>query len=903
MTDIPLIETWHARSVEALARHLASNTENGLDNAEASRRLKQHGPNLIAELRQRGIAGMIGVQFRDAMILVLMATALLSGILGDLKDSLVILAIVLLNAAIGFSQEVRAERAMAELKRLAAHDVSVIRGGRRSTVPSATLVPGDIVLLEAGGEVPADMRLIDAIRLRVNEATLTGEAAPVEKRVAPLDDAALPFADQTNMAFKGTMVAYGRGRGMVVATGMDTRLGHIAALLENVPPTPTPLQARLKRFGRQLTVLILIVCAGIFVSGVLRGNAVMLMLLTSTSLAVAVIPEALPAVVTVMLAMGVRKLARRNALVRKLAAVETLGSVSYICTDKTGTLTLNEMRVVELYPCGEGRMDVASAAQCGSAASLFEAAALCNDVEYDVQGRPMGDPTEVALYRAAEAAGHDRRRLEKTMPRCMEFAFDSDRKRMTTFHRAAGGFVAYSKGAPEAIIERCTTMAGGNHDRADQAARFEREALLAVAGAMAEDGLRVLAIAQRTWPALPAPECLSDRVETGLTLLGLVGMLDPIRPGAHDAVATCRSAGITPVMITGDHPATARAIAGRLGMLGDGDRVMSGRELAALSEADLAACIEHVKVFARLDPAQKIRIVEAIQAHGHYVAMTGDGVNDAPALARANIGVAMGQAGTDVAREASSLVLLDDNFATIVAAVEEGRRIFDNIRKFIRYGLSGNAAELWVIMAAPVLGLPLPLLPTHILWINLLTDGLPGLALAAEPAEPRIMARPPRPPREGLFSGGMWQHILWAGLAMALVVLAVQAWALSSNHAAWQTMTFSVLAFSQMGYVLAIRSERRSLLTQGLRSNSPLLGSVLLTLALQMAAIYAPPLNTLLGTSPLTPLELAVSLAASLVIFLLVELEKYFVRHAAIRASRRTSATRAAWRDERSGQA
>jgi Ca2+-transporting ATPase len=817
---------------------------------------------------------MLVAQFRDFMILVLAAVAILSGIFGDIEDALVIVAIVMLNAAIGFVQDLRAERALVELRRLAALQAIVVRGGERSVIPAAVLVPGDLVLLEAGGAVPADVRLIEAPQLRVDEAPLTGEAVPVDKHTAPLDDARLPLAERTNMAFRGTLVTYGRARGIVVATGMNTEMGHIATLLAQAPQLATPLQKRLAVFGRQLAAGILVACAAIFAAGVLRGEATLLMLLTAMSLAVAAIPEALPTVVTVMLALGAHNMARRNALVRRLPAVETLGSVSYVCTDKTGTLTRNQMRVIELYPCGGGRTPLEAAARGGVSAQLLTAAALSNDATYDNRGELAGDPTEVALWRAAADAGFDRRRLEASMPRCMEFAFDSERKRMTTIHRVAGGFVAYTKGAPEAVVERCTAIASG----AGADASFDRTALLASVAAMAADGLRVLALARRDWPTLPAPGSGAGAVECGLTLLGFCGMRDPLRPGVPEAIATCRTAGITPVMITGDHPATAEAIARTLGMLGDGDTVVTGRQLAGMTDQELAARVAHIRVFARLDPAQKIRIVEALQAQGHYVAMTGDGVNDAPALAHANIGVSMGQSGTDVARETASLVLLDDDFTTIVAAVEEGRRVFDNIRKFLRYVLTCNAAEIWVVAASPLFGLPVPLLPIHILWINLLTDGLPGLALAAEPAEPTVMQRPPRPPRESVFAHGMWQHILWVGLAMAAVTIFMQVWALQANLAQWQTMTFTVLAFSQMGHVLAIRSERRSLFAQGLRSNLPLLAAVVLTVVLQLAAIYVPALNALLRTAPLDFRELGLALALSAIVFILVEFEKYLVR-------------------------
>ncbi|CAB3645979.1 cation-translocating P-type ATPase [Trinickia soli] len=895
-----MMETWHTLSADAVTQRLVSDAANGLCGEEAARRLARYGPNEIVEAKGRSVIAMFLAQFRDFAILVLISVAVLSGVLGDVEDTLVIVAIVALNAAIGFIQDFRANRAMAELKRLGAPQATVVRDGRRSTIPAASMVPGDLVLLEAGCVAPADIRLIEAPQLKVSEAALTGEAFPIEKNVAPLDDAALPIADQINMVFKGTMITYGRARGIVVTTGMNTQLGRIAALLEQAPPASTPLQKRLAVFGRQLAVLVVVVCAVIFAAGVLRGEAVTQMLLTAASLAVAAIPEALPAVVTIMRALGARNMARRNALVRRLPAVETLGSVSWICTDKTGTLTRNEMRVTQICPSGENRVDVESAAHEGVTAQLLEAAALSNDAAYDERGGIAGDPTEVALWRMAADAGLDRRKLERSMPRCMEFAFDSDRKRMTTIHRAGSGFVAYTKGAPEAIVERCLSTARADGDNVDDRhGPLDQGALLAMAGAMAADGLRVLALARRAWPALPATGATPDTVERELTLIGFVGMLDPLRPGVSAAVTTCRAAGITLVMITGDHPMTARAIARSLGMLDEGDTIMTGRELAALADDELARRIEHVRVFARLDPAQKIRIVEAIQARGQYVAMTGDGVNDAPALARADIGVAMGRAGTDVAREAASLVLLDDDFTTIVAAVEEGRRIFANVRKFIRYVLTCNSAELWVVAASPLLGLPMPLLPIHILWINLLTDGLPGLAFAAEPAEPTLMQERARPPNEGLFTGGMWRQILWGGVAMAAVTLGVQAWGLHSGYAAWQTMTFTVLAFSQLGHALAIRSERTSLFAQGLKSNAPMLAAVALTAALQMAALYVPGLSAALRTTALSGPELALSLAASVIVFSLIEVEKLFFRRT---RSDRPGRDRLAGETERGGE-
>ena len=800
---------WHMLSATATALRLRSDLDHGLGLDEAARRLVRKGPNEILERERRSLLKMAVSQFQDFMILVLVAAACVSGVIGDASDTIVILAIVLLNAAIGFFQNYRAERAMAALKRLAALRAIVVRDGQHLVIAAAAIVPGDIVLLGAGNAVPADLRLIEAPGLKINEAALTGEAAPVDKRTAALADVALPLGDEFNMAFKGTIVTYGRARGIAVATGMATELGKVASLLEAVPQLQTPLQKRLAAFGRQLALTILIVCAVVFALGVWRGEPMLLMLLTALSLAVAAIPEALPAVVSVMLALGARSMARRHALVRRLPAVETLGSVSFICTDKTGTLTLNEMRVVEVYVAGERcPLSMFDAAK-GPVRPLLLAFALCNDAEPGGRDGAIGDPTEVALWRAAGEAGFDKQTLEHTAPRVMEIPFDSDRKRMTTFHRDGSRFVAYTKGAPEAVLERCGTAMG------DGKPPVERDPVLAIAEAMAADGLRVLAVACRDWDELPQ-EKNADSIERDLSFIGLVGLLDPPRPEAKQAVALCRSAGITPIMITGDHLVTARAIASELGLLSAGDTIMTGPELSQLSDEALGDQIERTRVFARADPAQKIRIVTALQKRGQFVAMTGDGVNDAPALAQADIGVAMGKGGTDVAREAASLVLLDDNFTTIVSAVAEGRRIFDNIRKFIKYVLTCNTAEILTIFLPPFFGLPIPLLPIHILWINLITDGLPGLALAAEAPEEGVMRRPPRPANESIFAHGMWQHIIWVGVTMTGICLLTQAYAMRLTPAHWQTMVFTVLTLSQMGNVMAIRSERKSLFRQGL---------------------------------------------------------------------------------------
>jgi Ca2+-transporting ATPase len=599
------------------------------------------------------------------------------------------------------------------------------------------------------------------------------------------------------------------------------------------------------------------------------------MFLTAVSLAVAAIPEALPAVVTVSLALGARRMVQKNALIRRLPAVETLGSVTYICSDKTGTLTQNKMRVEQLFVSGQA--ESGSTRKKESWHWLMKALALSNDATRHKDGHMIGDPTEVALFQGAEDRGYGKAELLMQAPRVAELPFDSDRKCMTTLHREGSEIVAFTKGAPEQVVALCDRQLTG-----DARTGFDPAGIVDRADRMAADGLRVLAVAYRLWPDLP-PELTPDTVERGLTFLGLVGLMDPPREEAMAAVALCKSAGITPVMITGDHPATARAIALRLGIIENERSVLTGQELVNLTLDEYEARVEGIRVYARVSPEQKITIVKGLQDKGEFVAMTGDGVNDAPALQRADIGIAMGIAGTDVAREASHMILLDDNFSTIVTAVGEGRRIFDNIRKFIKYALSCNTAEVWTIFLAPFLGMPIPLLPIHILWINLVTDGLPGLALAVEPEETGLMERPPRPPRESIFSHGMWQDIIWVGLLMGGVALFTQAWAYQTGHAHWQTMVFTVLTLSQMGNVLALRSEHASFFQLGPWSNLPLLGAVALTVALQMATIYIPALNPIFKTEPLDLDELVLCLALSSVVFVAVEIEKWFIRQGWLR--------------------
>ena len=879
---------WHLKTGSEVLRAQRTDPASGLSPGEAARRLAERGPNELATQQAPPWPALLLDQFKDFMILVLLAAALVSGALGEWIDTLVILVIVVLNAVIGFTQARRADQAIAALRQLAAAQTQVQRGGQAQSMPTAALVPGDIVLLEAGNQIPADLRLLEAAQLKVDESTLTGESVTVEKRTDalagdPLKGSKLALGDRVNLAFKGTTVTNGRARGVVIATGMSTELGKVAGLLNEAADRSTPLQLRLARFSRQLSVLILLICALLFGFGLLRGEPPLLMLLTAISLAVAAIPEALPAVVTVLLAVGARRMADFNALIRRLPAVETLGSVSVICSDKTGTLTQNRMHAERVLACGQAwRPAAAEAEQTAPSPThlhLLRAAALCNDAcpsgDCDDVGRIVwqGDPTETALTAVAAQADLVKPELEDETPRVRELPFDADRKRMTTFHRDGAAFEAFTKGAPESVVPRCTA-----HWSPTGPQPLDPGAVLAEVERLAAQGLRVMAFACRDWPRLPdAPDV--EAIESELALIGLIGLIDPPREEAAAAVRDCVSAGIRPVMITGDHPATALAIAKRLGIVPEhASEVITGAALSEIDDAGLKERVLDVRVYARVDPAQKIRIVQALQSHGQFVAMTGDGVNDAPALKAADIGVAMGKGGTDVAREASALVLLDDNFATIVAAVREGRRIYDNIRKFVRYAMTGNSAEVLTLSLAPLFGLPLPLLPIHILWVNLVTDGLPGLALAAEGEERGIMRRPPRPPRESLFAHGMGWHIVLVGLLLAALCLGLQYWAIEAEDTHWQTMVFTVLTLGQMAHLLAIRSETDSLFTQGLRSNRPLLGAVVLTFALQMATIYVPWLNPIFKTEPLAAWELGLCMALAALVFAVVELEKAWRR-------------------------
>jgi len=910
---------WHAFSGAEAVGALGTSAEEGLTTDQARDLLAKHGPNELAERDQKSVWRMLWEQLSGTLVVVLIVAAVVSAALGDFTDAAAILAIVVLNTILGLVHEHRAERAMAMLKRLAVPIVRARRDGRVVELPSRDLVPGDVLLLEAGNVVPADCRVLECASLRVQEASLTGESEPVDKTCQALTEPELTLGDRRNMVYMSTIVTYGRGQAVVVATGMRTELGRIADLIQTVEREPTPLQKRLDQLGRVLAAIALVLVAIIFAVGLVRGEDLKVMFLTAVSMAVAAVPEGLPAVVTIALALGAQRMLKRHVLIRKLPAVETLGSVTVICSDKTGTLTENRMTVTVLDVAGE-RLDITESLHRAEPALdlepglanvpndhpaltiLLVGGALCNDAVLSAQAdqpghfHTLGDPTEGALVVAAARFHLRKPDLDLLFPRVAEAPFDSDRKRMTTVHEmpatplpAARGleplwsqdpllashrFISFTKGAAEPLLQVATAVWADNRPQpfsADWRAR-----IMKAHDRLAQDGMRVLGLAFRIVDATPVDGIAA--LERDLVFVGLIGMTDPPRPEVRAAVATCLQAGIRPVMITGDHPLTARHVARQLG-IGDTDaRITTGQDVARLSDEELQRTVERTAVFARVSPEHKLRIVQALQSNGGVVAMTGDGVNDAPALRRADIGVAMGITGTEVSKEAADMVLRDDNFATIVAAVEEGRVIYDNIRKFIKYLLSSNSGELWVMLIAPFLGLPLPLLPLQILWINLVTDGLPALALSVEPPERHTMQRPPVSPKESILGRGLLQQVIWGGLVLGLTPLAMGFYYHQIGHEGWRTMVFTTLTLSQLALVLSIRSERDSFFTIGPLTNVTLLFIVAFTFLLQMMVTYVPFWQRLLKTYPLTGEEIAVSLALATVPFWAEEVRKWFVR-------------------------
>lgn len=919
---------WHTSEATEVLRNLNSDSESGLSDREAIRRLKEQGSNELKDTGGKGPWSILWEQFTSTMIVILIVAAVVSALLGDYEDSVAIAVIVILNAALGFGQEYRAEKAMAALKRMSAPNVRVRREGHVREIPSSELVIGDVVLLEAGNLIPADGRLLEGANLQVQESALTGESEPVEKDPAAVEADDAPLAERTSMVYSSTVVTRGRAVYVVTETGMATELGKIAAMIQTSHSDQTPLQKRLDYVGKILALAALVIVGVVFVLGLLRGEDLEVMFLTAVSLAVAAVPEGLPAVVTIALALGAQRMLKRRALIRKLPAVETLGSVTVICSDKTGTLTENNMTAVFLEVAGKTidlRQDrwsdsefnsdsgTSSAVEKESAfALLLAGGALCNDalLEEDQDDlRTIGDPTEGALVIAAARQSVSKPDLESALPRVGEIPFDSKRKRMSTVHeigpassvptptalrslsngwRENTPYVVFTKGAVDSLLDISSEVWVAEGQTEPMTEKW-RESIASSNERLAEDGIRVLGVAFRSLPSFDSAE---DGLEEELTFVGMVGMIDPPRSEARDAVATCKQAGIRPVMITGDHPLTARYIASELG-IADGGRILTGRDLTGVSSEELENLVDDVAVYARVSPEHKLAIVEALQSKGHIVAMTGDGVNDAPALRRSDIGVAMGITGTDVSKEAADMVLTNDNFATIVAAVEQGRVIYDNIRKFIKYLLTSNSAEILVMLAGPFAGLGLPLLPLQILWINLVTDGPPALALSAEPAERGIMRRPPHPPNESVFGRGLGRHVAWVGGLMALVSLVTGIWYAEVAPELWQTMVFTTLTLSQLSHVVAIRSGDESLFKAGPLSNKPLLAAVAFTFVLQLLAIYAPFLQRFLETESLPLADLTIAIALSTIVFWAVEIEKWTTRrngsHGAAALERRST--------------
>ncbi|MFA5835902.1 MAG: cation-translocating P-type ATPase [Bellilinea sp.] len=910
------MQEWHRMDYHAAAAQLDTEIKTGLDPAEAEQRLQTHGPN---ELVDRGLKSpwkILWEQVTEVMVLILIIAAGISFFLGENLDAIVILIIVILNAILGFTQEYKAEQAMAALKKMAVPKVKVRRGGRLLTAEARILVPGDIIQLDAGDAVPADCRLVEAFNLRVQESVLTGESEPVEKIIELLDRENLGVGDRRNMVFMGTVTTFGRGVAMVTSTGMNTELGKIADLIQTVGNEPTPLQKRLSQLGKGLAMAALVIVGIVFALGLARGEDFESMLLTGISMAVAAIPEGLTAVVTIALALGAQRMLQRRALIRKLPAVETLGSVTVICSDKTGTLTENRMTVtmvdiagnrvdflqeVKEYAPRLSEDDVHHPVQGYSTALglMLVGGALCNDaVLEENEGEPssftaVGDPTEGALVIAAAKAGLWKEDLLKTMPRIAELPFDSDRKRMTTVHeldskhplaallplqqitQAANEapYLSITKGSVDGLLDISTTV--WVDEKAVPLDTVWRDRINEANADMAKKGMRVLGIGYRFCNEPTDPAC-GQPSENNLTFIGMMGMIDPARPEVRDAVNVAKGAGVHVMMITGDHPLTAMHIARELNIADAESTALTGQDLAKMEVEDIKARVDHVSVFARVSPEHKLKIVQALQEKNNIVAMTGDGVNDAPALKKANIGVAMGITGTDVSKEASDMVLLDDNFATIVAAIEEGRRIYDNIRKFIKYALTSNMGEVLVMLIGPFIGFPLPLTPLQILWVNLVTDGLPGLALTVEPVEPGTMKRKPHSPTESIFARGLGIDILLIGSMLAAVSLAAGFWSRATGHPDnWQTMIFTTLTIAQMGNVMAVRSDLDSTFKIGFFSNRMLIGAVLLTVALQLAVIYVPFLQGIFNTRALPLIDLLVSLGLSALLFLGVEIVKW----------------------------
>ncbi len=883
----------------------------GLSASVAQARLVEFGPNELAPSKKISPWRIFFRQFENLLIIILLVATVVSFFLGEHLDAWVILAILVACALLGFIQEYRAERAAAALQQMAAPAATVVRDGKEQVIPAREVVPGDILLLHAGDRVAADGRLLEEVNLTTDESVLTGESTSVLKELAALPADDLPVGDRTCMVFGGTVITSGRGRAGVIATGMETEFGQIARLLAEVKEEKTPLEVRMDTIGKVITIICLVVSAGAALLGVLRGYGWLEMLIWGISLAVAAVPEALPAVVTGALAIGTTRMARQNAIVKRLPAVETMGCTTVICTDKTGTLTKNEMTARRLFldhreievsgmgyqpvgslVAGEHRINAESEPVLAAAARI---ALLCNDASLEEEGgawRLRGDPTEGALLTLGRKAGLDPVLLDLESPRVAEIPFSAERKMMTTIHQGSEGVLACLKGAPERVLHRSTRILTRHGER--ELSEEDRQQILEQAGRMAGQALRVLGLAYRAFTAIPEPA--PEEVEVDLVWVGLVGLMDPPRPEAREAVAHCYRAGIRVIMVTGDHPDTAQAIAREVGLLAaeSEHQVVTGRELGRMSDEDLARILPEVRVFARVSPEHKLRLVNALKAQGEVVAMTGDGVNDAPALKRADIGVAMGLSGTEVTKETAAMILADDNFATLVAAVEEGRAIFDNIKKYLIYLLSCNLAEILILTGAFFLGMPLPLIALQILWVNLTTDGLPALALGVDPKEPDIMQRPPRPKSEGVFTFhvNVLLGVISGYLTMVLILLFAYYYYFDPRGlkdpkeilVQAQTMVFITLVLAELINAFNCRSERHSLVTVGIFPNRFMVVAVLISLAMMVAVIEWDPLARLFHTVPLSPKDWLVATVISLIIVPVVEAAKWWLRRGAARA-------------------
>lgn len=897
---------WHRLNPDQALQQLNSNLASGLGGAAAQQRLQEFGSNELVELDRRSGLKILFVQLQSSLVVLLLAAMVISALLGEFTDAIAVFAIIVLNTLLGFWQDYQAEKSLAALKKLAVPEVLVRRDGVAKNIAATQLVPGDIVILQAGYFVPADCRVLESTDLSIDESALTGESLPVAKTIEALDVIDAPIGDQTNRAFMGTMVVRGHGIAVVTTTGMRTQLGQIASSLQSVEPEPTPLQIRLGRLSRTLALAAVVVVGMVFVAGLAVGQPSKLMLMTAISLAVAIVPEGLPAVATVALAISARRMFKRNTLIRQLPAVETLGSVSVICSDKTGTLTQNKMTATILDVAGcrlhlgreDSTIEQAAAEHTVAINLLLLAGCLCNDAqlqhvdEGDVDPQDhesksssatvVGEPTEAALVEVAWQLGLAQPELHRVFPRIGEIAFDSERKRMATRHAVSQsenlesvpklvlGFeqVVFVKGAVEAILEESKLVWVR-----DQTQTLDKKWLAQIEKSrneMASQGTRVLAFGFRR----VAPGELDAELETEIVFVGMIGLTDPPRPEAKLAVDRCRAAGIRPVMITGDHPLTALSIARQLG-ISDDSSVVSGQELAQMPADELRRRVGNVGVYARVAPSDKLHIVEALQHNREVVAMTGDGVNDAPALKQANVGVAMGQNGTDVSIQAADVVLLDDNFSTIVAAVEQGRIVYDNVRKFVKYTMSSNVGEVLVMTVGILMGMPLPLLPLQVLWVNLVTDGLPGLALAIEPAEKNTMSRAPFSPAEPVFNRRMTIDVMWIGLLIAILSLVAGNVLANSEEDVirWRTIIFTVLTFAQMGNALACRSDQ-PLLFNNQDTNLSLWGAIAITGLLQLAVVYLPFLQDVFGTKALSVGDLALAIVSGVLVFGAVEIQK-----------------------------